>query len=46
VRVEVVLDGGQSDVDDRDVHAEDEHAHAADGEDQIWVGLVWVRCGF
>ena len=36
--VEVVLNGGQSDVDDGDVHAQDEHAEAADREDEIGVG--------
>ena len=43
--MQVALDGGQSNVHDRDVHAQDEHAEAADGEDQIRMGLVSVGGG-
>ena len=31
--MEVLPDGGEGDVNDRDVDADDEQAHAADGQD-------------
>ena len=35
---EVVLDGGEGDVDDGDVHADEQEAAAADGEDGVGMG--------
>ena len=41
--VELLLDGGKRDVHDGDVHGDEQQAHAADGEDGVWVGRL---CGF
>ena len=38
--VQIVLDGGQRHVDDGDVHADQQEADAADGEDEVGAKLL------